>query len=345
MHSSSTGAPLNNEMPLQTPGGQESTATVSVISTVLNEAGDIDRLIASLMAQTLAPAEVIIVDGGSTDGTWERLQAAKARYANLIPVRDESCRLPRCAGPIARGRNVAIAAASAGVVACADAGCTYDRDWLENLTAAIRTGQAEYAVGGSCIDPDHRTVWDIASAPFLGVKLRADARTKSCTARSMAFRKGLWQRVGGFPEDIFFGEDTVFDLKIRALVAPAFVERAKAFYQPRHTLHSALRRLARYSVSDGVAGVRRARLLRNLARCVLEVAVVLILPRTAIPLLCVLALEIYFAFQLDWQDLRGAPLPAFPARLLFSLLVPWVVTWNHIVGMITKTNPPNRQNL
>ena len=339
------GIHVNREPVLPTTTAPQSTPAVSVISTVLNEAGDIDRLIASLMSQTLAPAEVVIVDGGSTDGTWERLQAAKARYANLIAIRDESCRLPHSAGPIARGRNVAIAAASSGVVACADAGCTYEGNWLENLTASICSGEAEYAVGGSCIDPEHRTVWDVASAPFLGVKLRADAKTKSCTARSMAFRKELWQRVGGFPENLFFGEDTVFDLKLRALVAPAFVERAKAFYQPRHTFLSALRRLASYSVSDGVAGVRPARLLRNLARCVVEILAVLILPRTAIPLLCVLALEIYFAYRLDWRDLGSAALLAFPARLLFSLLVPWVVAWNHIVGMITKANPPNRQNL
>jgi len=330
---------------LQATTATASTPAVSVISTVRNEAAEIDRLVASLMAQTLPPAEVIVVDGGSTDGTWERLQAAKSRCPNLIPIRDESCQLSHSPGPIARGRNIAIAATSSAIVACVDAGCTYDRAWLENLTASIRKGEAEYAVGGSCIDPEHRTLWDIASAPFLGVKLRAEAKTKSCTARSMAFRKELWMRVGGFPEDLFFGEDTVFDLKMRAVVAPAFVERAKAFYQPSHTLLSALRRLAVYSMSDGVAGVRRARLWRNLARCVLEIFALLILPRTAIPLLCVLTLEVFFAFRLDWQDLRGAPLSAFPARMLFSLLVPWVVTWNHIVGMVTKTNPPNRQNL
>jgi glycosyltransferase involved in cell wall biosynthesis len=335
----------NRGLVFRTTTQPQNQPAVSVISTVLNEAGDIDRLIASLMAQTLAPAEVIIVDGGSSDGTWERLQAAQGHHANLIAIRDDSCRLPHSPGPIARGRNVAIAAASSGVIACADAGCTYRADWLENLTAPIRSGAAEYAVGGSCIDLEHRTVWDVACAPFLGVKLSANARTKSCTARSMAFRRELWQRAGGFPEDIFFGEDTVFDLRMRALARPAFVESAKAFYQPRHTLASALRRLASYSVSDGVARVRPARLLRNLARCLVETLALLILPRTAVPLLCVLTLEVYFAFRLDWRDLRGARLRAFPARLLFSLLVPWVVTWNHVVGMLTKVSQPNRQNL
>jgi glycosyltransferase involved in cell wall biosynthesis len=321
-----------------------SVSAVSVVSTVLNEVQDIDRLVTSLMQQTLAPSEVIIVDGGSTDGTWERLLAAKAKYANLIPIRDESCRLSASPGPIARGRNEAIRAASSEVVACADAGCGYAPDWLERVTVSIRNGEAEYAVGGSCIDLEHRTIWDIASAPFFGIKLSPDARTKSCTARSMAFRKELWQRVGGFPEDIFFGEDTVFDLKVRALVTPAFAERAKAFYRPGHTLSSALHQLASYSISDGVSGSRPARLVRNLERCVLEMFAVLALIRTPVPLLCVLLLETYFAFRLDWRSLRGSSLRILAARLLFSLLVPWVVSWNHIRGGITKQNRANRQN-
>jgi len=327
------------------PGQSDQTRAVSVIATVLNEAKDIERLVASLAGQTLAPAEVIIVDGGSTDGTWERLQEAREKFASLIAIRDESCRLEHCDGPIARGRNVAISAASSAVVACADAGCAYRADWLENLTADIRMGKADYAVGGSCLDPDDRTVWDIASAPFLGVKLSADVRTKSCTARSMAFRKELWGRVGGFPETLFFGEDTVFDQKVRAVAAPAFVDRAKAFYRPRNTFRSALRQLASYSVSDGVSGARPARLARNMIRCVVEILAVLLLARTAIPLVCVLSLEIYFAYRLDWRDLRQVPARALAARLLFSLVVPWVVTWNHIKGRMTKKNLPNRQNL
>src|SRR5260370_33127377 len=96
---------------------------VSVAATVLNESDDIDSLVESLMRQTLAPAEVIIVDGGSTDGTWERLEAARTKYPNLVPIRDESCSLQRSPGPIARGRNFAIAAASSNVMPCAEAAC------------------------------------------------------------------------------------------------------------------------------------------------------------------------------------------------------------------------------
>jgi hypothetical protein len=85
--------------------------------------------------------------------------------------------------------------------------------------------------------------------------------------------------------------------------------------------------------------------VRNLLRCAVQVAVLLLAFRTVIPLLCVLLLEIYFAFRLDWRDLRGAGPRVLAARLLFSLAVPWVVTWNHLRGSITRKNLPNRQNL
>jgi len=327
---------------------------VSVASTVLNESDDIDALVESLMRQTLAPAEVIIVDGGSTDGTWERLEAARLKYPTLFPIRDESCSLQRSPGPIARGRNIAIAAASSDVVACADAGCTYHPNWLAQLTAPIFDGNSEYSIGGSYIDLTNidltnidakkSTVWDVASAPFFGVKLNPDAATKSCTARSMAFRKELWRRVGGFPETVFLGEDTAFDSKVRQCVTPAFAERAKASYRPRHTFRSALLQMVSYSVTDGVLGGRSGRLWRNIARCLAEIFAVLALVYSPVPLLCVLALEVYFAFRLDWSDLRRAPLRTLAARLIFSLIVPWVVAWYQTVGSITKKNRPNRQN-
>ena len=60
---------------------------------------------------------------------------ARERYPSLVVIRDESCSLKHSDGPIARGRNVGITAATSDVIACADAGCTYGRDWLERLTA------------------------------------------------------------------------------------------------------------------------------------------------------------------------------------------------------------------
>jgi glycosyltransferase involved in cell wall biosynthesis len=318
---------------------------VSIVATVLNEVQDIGRLVPSLLDQIPPPAEVVIVDGGSTDGTWEWLVNAQTKHPNLLPIRDESCNLKRCPGPVSRGRNVAIAATRSQIVACADAGCIYPPDWLARISAPLIASTAEYALGGACLDLVDPTLWDLASAPFFGVKLSPSAPSKSCTARSMAFTKDLWQRIGGFPESVLLGDDTLFDLQARRLTPPAFVERAKALYRPQNTLLSACRQLARYAISDGILGVRRVRLFRNAARCIVQVLALLCLPWTILPLLLILAVQCWLAFHPDWRFICRTGPSTLLARFLFSILVPWIVAANQIHGLITKRNPTNRQNL
>jgi glycosyltransferase involved in cell wall biosynthesis len=318
---------------------------VSIVATVLNEVEEIAQLVASLLAQIPPPAEVVIVDGGSTDGTWEWLLDAARRNPVLRPIRDESCNLKRSPGPISKGRNVAIAAAISQIVACTDAGCTYAPDWVSRVTAPIIASTAEYALGGARLDLSDPTVWDLASAPFFGVKLSDSAPTKSCTARSMAFTKDLWQRIGGFPESVFFGEDTLFDHQARRLTAPAFVNCAKAVYRPQYTLLSACRQLARYAISDGILGVRPARLFRNAARCIVQVLALLSLPWTVIPLLLIVAIQCWLAFHPDWRIIRRTGPRTLLARFVFSVLVPWIVAANQIRGAMTRQIPANRQNL
>jgi glycosyltransferase involved in cell wall biosynthesis len=317
---------------------------VSVIATVLNESDGIARLIESLTQQTTTPAEIILVDGGSSDGTWEQLQKAAADHPFLRPIRDESCNLKHAAGPISKGRNVAIAAARSELIACADAGCSYAPDWLSNLTAPLTRGEALYALGGACLDLSDATVWDWASAPFLGVKLDEAAPTKSCTARSMAFTKDLWRKLGGFPEDVFFGEDTLFDLRAREATRPAFPLRAKAHYRPRNSFFSACRQMARYAVSDGVLGERGARLVRNAARCLVEIAALTALRWTWIPAALAGVMMLHFALESDGRFLLRSRPETLPARLAFSVVVPWIIAICQMRGLITKRFLSNSQN-
>ena len=317
---------------------------VTIIATVLNEAENIVRLVPSLLAQDPPPTEVIIVDGGSADGTWEWMVEAAKDYPSFKPIRDESCNLKNCPGPVSRGRNVAIAAASSEIIACADAGCTYAPEWVARLTAPIQAGSAVYALGGACLDLTDPTMWDIASAPFFGVKYSPTEPTISCTARSMAFTKELWKRVGGFPESVLLGDDTLFDLEGRRLTVPAFVDNAKAIYRPQNTLDSATRQLTRYATSDGVLDVRRVRLVRNGFRCLLQMVAVLAMPWTIVPALAVFAMQCWLAFHFDWSFLRTRGSRTIRARFAFSIIAPWIITAGHAQGLITKKEPGNSQN-
>jgi hypothetical protein len=142
-----------------------------------------------------------------------------------------------------------------------------------------------------------------------------------------------------------FGEDTLFDLRARELVIPVFPAGAMARYNPRFTFSGAAGRLGLYANSDGVLGVRRMRLVRNALRCIAQLAALIALPWTFVPALIVLGLEIFFAFE---HDVRGVTGPRFfvlvPARLLFSIASPWIVTYHRLAGTVTKKNKPNPQN-
>ena len=306
---------------------------VSIVVTELNEAQEIARVVTSLLAQQPPPSELVIVDGGSTDGTWEWLVQAQARDPRLVAIRDETCSLKHSAGPVSRGRNVAIAAAKSELIATADAGCTYAPDWLRNLTAPLAAGAALYALGGSCLDPADHSLWDVASAPFFSVKLSPLEPTKSCTARSMAFTKSLWEKIGGFPEDVLVGEDTLFDRSARRETTPAFVSNAKALYHPRNSFRAATHQMARYAVSDGQARVRSGRLVRNATRCLLQIAALVLLRWSIFPFVFVFLLEAWYAYHRDLRSLLHFGAQAVCARFVFSVAVPWVVAINHIKGL------------
>ena len=105
---------------------------VSVITTVYNECQQIERLLDSLAGQSRRPDEIIICDGGSTDGTVAIIQAWAARNRDRLPTLQL---LVEPGANISRGRNLAIAAAAGPYIAVTDAGVVLEPNWLAELVA------------------------------------------------------------------------------------------------------------------------------------------------------------------------------------------------------------------
>src|SRR5665213_2699017 len=102
----------------------------ALIATVYNEADNVVRWWDCLRAQTVQPDEIAIVDGGSRDGTWEKL--SELARQSTVPVRLEQ---RRC--NIAEGRNRAIELTGADIIAATDAGSFPEPAWFAEITRPL----------------------------------------------------------------------------------------------------------------------------------------------------------------------------------------------------------------
>lgn len=187
----------------------------TVVTTVLNDREGCAQFLAEMLQQTCKPGEIVVVDAGSRDGTWELLQAeAVASWPwRLIALQERGCN-------IARGRNLAIKAASHEIIVSTDVGCHWAPEWLEELAAPLFADPDCEAVMGSwkVRFEDQQTPWARAD-PMLrsGLELRATP-TSCASSRAIAYRKDLWQRIGGYPEDLTLAaDDLVFAMLLRRI--------------------------------------------------------------------------------------------------------------------------------
>lgn len=225
---------------------------VALVLTVLNEVDTIGELLSTIDGQTRQPDEVVVVDGGSRDGTVEALRA----WASATPGRTV---LVVPGANISAGRNAAVAATTADVLAVTDAGCRLEPRWLEHLTRALSDPAVDVAMG--FYSPDARTTFEVlVSCLNLPDAEEVDGEAFLPSARSVAYRREVFDAVGGYPEWLAIGEDMHFDLAmVRAGFRRVFVPAALVHWRLRADVRSFLRQYYRYARGDGIAGMHATR--------------------------------------------------------------------------------------
>jgi glycosyltransferase involved in cell wall biosynthesis len=224
----------------------------SVIATVLNERDTIERLLKSLDGQTRRPDEVVIADGGSTDGTLSILDSWTSASLPLHVLETPG-------GNISEGRNAAISAATGDLIATTDAGVRLEDDWLERLLAPFEdeaTGQTVSVVSGWFV-PDPQTLFETVMGATVLPQLREiSPETFLPSSRSVAFRRAAWEASGGYPEWLDYCEDLIFDLRLRELYGSfAFAPDAVVHFRPRGTLRAFFKQYYQYARGDGKANL------------------------------------------------------------------------------------------
>ena len=244
---------------------------ISVVVTVRNDREALDELLAALAEQERVPDEIVVVDGGSDDGTLESLAGRDDVVAVSLPGSN-----------ISAGRNEGIRRARFARIAVTDAGCRPAPGWLAALDAALsRSGFAAgvYRVEGRtpferCLAVAlYPAIDEIASRdPLVRLSHRLFGRAfdvRLATGRSMAFTRAAWEAVGGFPEELYAGEDVWFSSAVVDSGVPAeLVPGAEVSWRPRPTWEANARMYRVYARGD----VRRGSRKRHAARALVWLA-------------------------------------------------------------------------
>ena len=237
---------------------------VSVIIPAYQSADTIGRALKSVAAQTLKPREVIVVDDGSTDSTYDAALAVNDEMDNieLVVKRQEN------AGAGA-ARNTAISYASGEFIAFLDA----DDEWLPGKISAsmeqMRRGDNQLVAHNGFVVENKKEVYlDIASRfravadnPFPALYRRGFISTSSVVTRRQEVLA-----VGGFDESLVVGQD--FDLWLKLLSPPGtkFCVFDQALTRYHISSESITRRTRQRLINTLDIAGRHAKLLRGHSR-------------------------------------------------------------------------------
>lgn len=238
---------------------------ITVVVPVLNEAASLGALLADLDQQALPPAEVIVVDAGSNDGTRELLRDAELRSERLRVIHLDG------ATP-GRGRNAGIDAAATPLIATLDAGSRVDREWLATLSGPLREhGNRLVCVGEAVADArsefERAAGWlTLRAHKPLGGRRPTGASYLPAGRNGLCFQRVGWQEAGGYPDEFAVGEDKVFLQRLRECGIELLpVRAAVVHWRPRSTLDSLYQQYRAYGHGDAFAAIDRSNELVPLA--------------------------------------------------------------------------------
>ncbi len=182
----------------------------ALIATLYNEADNVSRWWDSLMRQTVRPDEIVLVDGGSKDGTWEQLQALVKQSPVPLKLEQRRCN-------IAAGRNRAIALTDAGIIASNDAGSFPEPDWFEEVTRPLMENEKLDIVAGKSmvsIENEFHKLMD----SYERYHREPQPGEAFGSSRNIAYRRQAWADVGGYPEWLTLtAEDALFNFEMHKI--------------------------------------------------------------------------------------------------------------------------------
>ena len=244
---------------------------ISIIAPMLNEARHIEDFVSDLANQDFTgDVELLVADGGSTDGSPELLQRAAGRHGiPLVALTNE-------AGWVSQGLNACIRRAGGDLLVRLDCHSRYPPDYLRRCALAAEQTGAEVvggvivAEGGSLVE---RGVACAMDSPFGGIGfyrvLAGDGgtidrlagtfgvrrsgeggdagRVETDTLTFGAFRPRAFELAGLFDESLRRNQDDELNLRVRRAGGRVVLDPTiHVHYTPRGSLRSVFRQYSQY---------------------------------------------------------------------------------------------------
>jgi len=189
---------------------------VSVIVPVYNDKKRIISCVDSIFAQRIETfeLEVILIDNGSTDGTYElALEKLQPKYKNLT--------VDRCSitGSYA-ARNHGLTLAQGEYIAFTDSDCIVSEDWIESNLAEIKGKPVNTILAGEVefFKEENKTTEQSAIdfESTFSMKQGENAKNGKCITANFFCNKGLFETVGRFNASLKSGGDIEISQRVVA---------------------------------------------------------------------------------------------------------------------------------
>ncbi|MFB6245444.1 MAG: glycosyltransferase, partial [Candidatus Nanohaloarchaea archaeon] len=220
---------------------------VTLICTVYNEGESIQDLLDSIVNQTRTPDEAVFVDGGSDDSTQDIIEDYSEDHEWIRLYVEEGCN-------IAEGRNIAVERAENDYIVSTDGGCVLDEEWFEEMCRGFE--ESDYVIGMFRYRAENlfeEVQGRIVTSSHTIEELRKGNRGPS--SRSVGFSVEAWEDAGGYPEDLYTGEDSKFNAKVLSEgYEPAVAEDAMVYWKMRPTWKALWNQFRAYGEGDAKGG-------------------------------------------------------------------------------------------
>lgn len=230
----------------------ESPFLIAIAMPVLNESKYIALTFEQLLAQEfpMEKIEVVVGDGGSTDGTREIIDSLRGCFGRLV-IADNEVRKP------SGGRNVGVKNSTAPYLLVLDGHCHIPSTRLlaDMIELFERTG-ADCLCRPQPLTPPKITPFQMAVAicrdSALGHKPGSEIYAShegevDPTSSGAMYRRSVFEKIGYFDEQFDACEDVDFNFRVKAAGLKAYLSpKLTIEYYPRNSLMALWRQMGRY---------------------------------------------------------------------------------------------------